>query len=235
MPPVSAADLKAMLSSSKLPGNAMMWFQGLPGWVRVADHPELAGLSKTLSADDENDKIFGELVKTSWDYFRSHELAAHVDEVLVGAIITISLDNGFSLIDLSSDGSHHYLRFENMGDHSRVVFQLTHLTPGLVAAKVLGQRMSVVVGFGQRSSDFGRVWQAIKAEYKSGYIQNPEPGTMTIDGDVSSGYIYVQVDLYLELKNYVGDDYSINYPRLNRDLGACIHALRKYHRGRFGG
>jgi hypothetical protein len=234
-PPVSAPKLKEMLGSGALPRDTALWFQGLPGWIRVADHPELTALLPKGSPDDEMDRVFGSLVKDSWTYFREHELAGHIDEVLVGAIITTTLDNGYSLIDLSSDGSHHHLRFENIqGDQSRVVFQLTHLTPGLTAAKVLGQRMSVVIGYGEKMADFGRVWQALKAEFKSGYVQNPEPGTITVDGDMNSGYVYVQVDLYLDVKNYVGDAYAINAPRLNRDVGATINALRKYLKGRFG-
>jgi hypothetical protein len=51
---------------------------------------------------------------------------------------------------------------------------------------------------------------------------------------MNSGYVYVQVDLYLDVKNYVGDAYAINAPRLNRDVGATINALRKYLKGRFG-
>lgn len=223
----------AQLRASPLPPDAMIWFQGLAGWIRGLDHPELGGRG---SSDDEQDRIFGGLVKSSWDYFREHEMAGHLDEVMVGAIITSTLDSGYSLIDINSDGSNHYLRFEAIGgDRSRMVFQLSHLTAGLVAAKVLGQRMSAVIGYGEHQADFGRIWQALKAEFKSGYVQNPEPGTITVDGDMASGYVYVQVDLYLDIKNYVGDGYAINYARLNQDVGATVNALRKYLRGRFGG
>lgn len=232
-PAVTAAQLSSMLASGQLGPDAAIWYQGLAGWVRVADHPELS--PRRPSSDDEHDRVFGELVKESWAYYKEHEQAGHVDEVLVGAIITVALDHGYSLIDLNSDGSHHYLRFENIGgDHSRMVFQLTHLTPGLAAARVLGQRMSVIVGYGEKMADFGRIWQALKAEFKSGYVQNPEPGTITVDGDVASGYVYVQVDLYLDIKHYIGERYAIDYKRLARDMNATVNALRKYLRGRFG-
>lgn len=235
LPPVAATKLRELLAARQLPRDTAIWFQGLPGWIRAADHPDLQSVLPKETNDDEMDRVFGGLVKESWAYFREHEQAGHIDEVLVGALITTALDNGYSLIDLNSDGTNHYLRFEQLqGNHSRVVFQLAHLTPGLAAAKVLGQRMSVVIGYGERMADFNRVWQALKAEFKSGYVQNPEPGTITVDGDVSSGYVYVQVDLYLEVKNYVGEDYSINFPRLNRDIGATLNALRKYLQGRFG-
>lgn len=234
-PPVSAAKLKELLTSGALGPDAGVWYEGLPGWVRAGDLPDLRGLGKINNADDQMDAVFGGLVKDSWTYFKEHERAGYLDEVMVGAIITTALDSGYSLIDLGSDGTHHYLRLEALqGDQSRLVFQLAHLTPGLVAAKVLGQRMSVVVGYGERLGNFSQIWQALKAEFKSGYVQNPEPGTITVDGDVSSGYVYVQIDLYLDVKNYVGDDDSINYPRIHRDIGATINALRKYLRGRFG-
>ncbi|MCU0656333.1 MAG: DUF4339 domain-containing protein, partial [Polyangiaceae bacterium] len=169
-PPVPTSRLKELLQRGELPRDTALWFHGLPGWIRAADHPELQAVLPAGSPDDEMDRVFGGLVKESWAYFREHEKAGHIDEVLVGAIITATLDNQYSLIDLSSNGNNHYLRFENIqGDQSRVVFQLAHLTPGLTAAKVLGQRMSVVVGYGERMPDFGRVWQAIKAEFKSGY------------------------------------------------------------------
>ena len=62
----------------------------------------------------------------------------------------------------------------------------------------------------------------------------PSPGTITVDGDVSSGYVYCQVDLYLELERYIRGDYAIDYTLLASHIGATTHALRKYLRGRFG-
>jgi hypothetical protein len=42
------------------------------------------------------------------------------------------------------------------------------------------------------------------------------------------------VDLYLDVKHYVGEGYAINYLRLNRDVWATINVLRKYLKGHFG-
>lgn len=259
---ITVKQLRALQVRGQLTPGLMIWFEGLAGWMRAEDHPEIgapassglpgappasvgvAGSSSPppgsvprpagpASADDQQDAVFVGLIKQSWSYFRAHEFAAHIDEVFLGAVITSALDNGYSLIDLESDGMFHHLRLENLQDGSRLVFQLRHLTSGLLASKVLGHMASVIVGYGERSADFGRLWQSLKAEYKSGYLQNPEPGTITVDGDVNSGYIYVQVDMYWNIQEYVAEDYSINYARLTSHLGACIHALRKYLRGRF--
>jgi len=186
------------------------------------------------SAEDNRlDDIFGGLVTKSWDYYESHAFAGHIDEVFLGAIITSTLDSGCALIDISSDGTHHYLRFEDLEDHSRIVYRMTHLTPNLAQAKVLGQRASVVVGYGERVGNMQKIWKALKAEYKSGLVASPEPGTITVDGDLNSGYVYVQVDLFVSIDDYVSDDYKIDYTLLQDHLAATHNALRKYLRGRF--
>jgi len=183
--------------------------------------------------DDRLDGIFGELVENSWEYYESHNFASHIDEVFLGAIITSTLDSECVLIDISSDGTHHYLRFEDLEDHSRIVYRMTHLTSGLTQAKVLGQRASIIVGYGERVGNFQKIWKALQAEYKSGLVSSPEPGTITVDGDMNSGYVYVQIDLFLTIDDYVGADYAVNYKQLQDHLAACHNALRKYLRGRF--
>lgn len=199
---------------------------GAPGYGAdgKADSPE---------EDDALDLVFGELVKESWKYHEAHAFAGHIDEVFIGAIITACLDGGWSLIDLTSNGSHHYCRFEEMETHSRAIVRFTHLTPGLATAKILGQRASVVVGYGERMKSFGAVWKAIKAEYKSGLIQGDAPGTISVDGDMDSQYVYCQVPLYLKIDEYVGNDYAIDHVKLTRHFDATLNALRKYLRGRF--
>jgi hypothetical protein len=185
------------------------------------------------SKDDALDRVFGDLVKESWRYLGEHRFASHIDEVFLGAIITSTLDTGYSLIDLSSDGTHHYLRFENLSDKSRVIVRLTHLTASLALAKVLGQRASAIIGYGEKIGSITKIWGAIQAEMKSSYIQDAEPGTITVDGDVNSGYVYCQVDLYFDIDQYVSREYEIDYRKLSSHIGATTHALRKYLRGRF--
>lgn len=249
--PLSRAALKARVEAGEIAATDHVWYPELGEWKPIEDVAGLLDVSAPAAAapasssagaahvrgtnmtDDQLDAVFGDLVNQSWEYYEAHAFATRIDEVFLGALITASLDNGWSLIDLNSDGTNHYCRFENLSDHSRLIFKLKHLTGSLTAAKVLGQRASVVVGYGEKVGNFQKVWSAIKAEYKSGYLSSPEPGTITVDGDVAAGYVYVQVDLYWKIDDYINEDYSVNYDVLDRDVDGCTHALRKYLRGRF--
>ncbi|MFT5454269.1 MAG: hypothetical protein ACI9K2_000745 [Myxococcota bacterium] len=242
--PYSRRQLAEQVESGALTTAAHIWSDGMSGWERLGDHPgfledlgEPGGVvprHADESDDDYQDRLFGELVKASWDYLEDHNFAGHIDEVFLGAVITSTLDTGCSLIDLTSDGSHHYLRFEDLSDNSRVIFRMTHLTGSLAVSKVLGQRASVVIGYGERIGNVGKIMNALRSEMQSGYLRNPEPGTITVDGDLQSGYVYVQVDLYMNIDDYVTRDYRVDYSRLAGHIGATKHALRKYLRGRFG-
>lgn len=185
-------------------------------------------------ADERLDQTFGALVVESWAWHEAVSYAAAVDEMLVGAFITCALDLDYALIDLTSDGTHHYVRFQHSADASQLLCRLTHLTGDLLSASVHGHRARVVVGYGERRSDVSRIWSALKAEVGSGFLQGAEPGTVTVDGDVKSGYVTVQVDLYLKLDAYIGANYEVHYEPLRLHLDAIRHALRKYLRGRFG-
>jgi hypothetical protein len=236
--PLSRRTIAARLAQGELQPSDSFWFDGMAGWEELSAHPALvqgldSGSPAPATTDDQLDKVFGGLVKESWKYYNAHAFASQVDEVFLGAIITATLDTGYSLIDLTSDGTHHYTRFQNLQDNSRIICRLTHLTGDLVRSKVEGHRASVVFGYGERVNDFGRIWQALKAEMKSGYLQSAEPGTITVDGDVNAGYIYVQVDLYLCVDDYVKADYGVRYDVLREHLAATHNALRKYLRGRF--
>lgn len=245
--PMPLDELVRQHASGQLPPDAAIWYEGLPEWVPLAAHPELqarlggtshvpaapnADVPMVAASDEELDRQFGELIERSWDYFNENLFANHVDEVFVGAVITSTLDNGFSLIDLTSDGTNHYLRFQQMEEHRRIIYQLRHLARTPAEAKVLGHVASVTIGYGERVGNLGRIWGAVKAEYKSGYIQSAEPGTVTIDADLESGYIYAQVDLYWNITDYVDHHYAADYAKLGAHVGASVHALRKYLHGR---
>lgn len=234
--PMPLATIIEHVAAGRVAPDASFSFQGGAGWMALTAHPETNALlaAARKSKDDAHDRIFGQLVKKSWEYHHGHERASVLDEVLIGAVITSTLDNGFSLIDLRSTGDHHHLRFEQLQSRARIVFQLRHLTPGLLASRVLGHQASVIIGYGEPVADFGRVWQALKAEYKSGFIQNAEPGTITVDADVTAGYVYVQVDMFWQVNDYVKDDLAIDYALLTSHVGSTVHALRKYLRGRIG-
>lgn len=175
--PLSRRVLTAKLASGELTDEGHLWMKGMDAWDAITDHRETlaAGLEAVPApaaspapvpagepgqppwsqaavalGDDELDAVFVGLVKDSWTWLSKQRFASHVDEVFLGAVITSTLDTGYVLIDLTSDGSHHFLRFENLEDRSRILFRLTHLTPSLAVSEVLGQRASVVVGYGER-------------------------------------------------------------------------------------
>jgi hypothetical protein len=241
--PLSRRTLKSHVDEGRVAVTDHVWMKGMAEWLPIADQ---AGLLDDLDAapaeearlpgesdDDHQDRIFTDLVKKSWDYLEDHEFAGHIDEVFLGAVITGTLDTGYSLIDLNSNGSHHFLRFQNLDDGSRIIVRCTHLTGTLAVAKVLGQRASVVIGYGEKVGSIGKVMNAVRAEMKSNFLQNPDPGTITVDGDMASGYVYCQVDMYWSIDEYVASDYRIDTAKLSAHIGATTHALRKYLRGRF--
>lgn len=181
---------------------------------------------------EELDQVFGQLVKRSWQRFDEQMHNRQVDDLLVGAVITAMVSEGNALIDLTSDGNHHHLRFEHPQGKQRLLFQLTHLTGDLVSARVLGQHASVQMGYGEYVQNTRAVWDALKSEVKSGFLDVGEPGVMTVDADLTTGYVYVQVELLLDLDPYFGDNYKINYPLLQQHLAGVRQALAKYLHGR---
>lgn len=255
--PLSRRQLKAKLDAGEIAGDDTFWFDGMADWAEIAQFPDLVDVPEAASPapapaaaggapgygadgkadspeeDDALDAVFGELVKRSWEYHEDHRFSSHVDEVFLGAIITACLDGGWSLIDLTSDGTHHYLRFEEMEGHTRAIVRFTHLTPALATARVLGQRASVVIGYGEKTRNFTAVWKAIQAEYKSGLLSGNTPGTISVDGDMNSQYVYCQVPLYMNIDDYVARDYAVDHHKLTRHFDATLNALRKYLRGRF--
>jgi hypothetical protein len=244
--PMSRRNLVERLDAGAFPATAHLWLKGMEGWEPISAHEaELRGGLDAApepvpsaprageTQDDALDRVFGDLVRDSWAWIGDQRFASHVDEVFLGALITSTLDTGFALIDLSSDGTHHFLRFEKMEDRSRILFRMTHLTPSLAISKVLGQRASVVIGYGERVGNIAKIWSAIQAEMKSAYLRDDDPGTITVDGDVNSGYVYCNVDLFFDIENYVARDYTIDNARLSNHVAATTHALRKYLRGRF--
>ncbi|XVQ11015.1 hypothetical protein ACQP1W_00070 [Spirillospora sp. CA-255316] len=181
---------------------------------------------------EELDQVFGQLVKRSWQRFDEQRRAREIDDLLVGAVVVAMVAEGNALIDLNSDGNHHHLRFEHPQGKQRVMFRLTHATGGLTAAKTLGHYASVHMGYGERVEDTRTVWQALKSEIKSSFLDVGEPGVMTVDADLTTGYVYVQVELLLDLEPYFADDYTVRYPLLQQHLSAVRQALAKYLRGR---
>ncbi len=185
-----------------------------------------------MASEEQIEQMFVSLVAESWKRYHESLENTFMDDLLVGAVIASSVEVGYSLIDINSDGQHHYLRFEHLPSKERLVFELTNLSEDLVTAKVLGRRGRVVVGYGKIVKNTQAVFSALKTEFKSSFLDSREPGIITFDADLTAGYVYTQVPLLLDLDQYFSGNYQINYPLLQQHLGATIHSLRKYLIGR---
>jgi len=175
---------------------------------------------------------FVELVGESWKRWNIWEHARRVDDVALGAVIASYVDSGWQLIDLESDGHTHQTRFQS-GDH-RLAVGVVALAEDPAQAQALGRLVQVSVAYGQRVRDVGRIMSTVKQEMKSSLITNAnEPGVVTFDADMSSGYVYAQVNLLLNLDDYF--DGLIQTNPISRDLYSAVHSLSRYLHGRIGG
>lgn len=204
--------------------------------------------------DQELDDEFIDLVGRSWDMYKETEFATSIDEATLGGVITAMVDCGFVLIDLSTASAwaasaattttvdvgstvsmaHHQLRFEEPSTHARVTMSLEHLTPDPAVAKLIGHRASVIIGYGERVPNFTKVGQALRQEVQSTFIASPEPGTVTFDADLSSGYVYAQIDLLLELERYIDEHLDVDHELLRRHLASVVYTMKTFIQARFG-
>jgi len=226
----------------------------------VAPATASAALMNGLTDQQLDDEFMG-LVDRSWSMYKETEFATSIDEVMLGGVITAMVDCGFAIIDLntapagpvaataSSGGATttasaattvapaqvgHELRFEEPQTQSRVTLSLQHLTADPAAAKMIGHRAAVVVGYGQRVPNFSRVGQALRQEMQSSFIASPEPGTVTFDADISSGYVYAQIDLLLELERYVDEHMAVDHELLRKHLASIVYTMQTFVQSRFG-
>jgi hypothetical protein len=191
--------------------------------------------SYTAETDEDRrlDDTFSALMEATFDHRDAHEFASCIDEVFLGAVITAALDAGRDLTDISSDGTHHFLRFVDPQDASHVVLRLTHLTGNLTTSRVQGHMASMVIGYGERMARFAEIWSALGETKPSGHVPKDAPGAVFIDGDVASQRVYARIRLYLRIDDYVERDWSIDYERLREHIGACVRALRIHLHRRF--
>lgn len=221
-----------------------------PAQPLSASQALMSGLS-----DQELDDEFIGLVGRSWEMYKETELATSIDEAMLGGVVTALVDCGFVLIDLETAGAligvvtdatagtnvgsrptaaHHELRFEEPETKARVTVALEHLTPDVASAKMIGHRASAIVGYGERVKEFTKVSQAVRQELQSNFVLSPEPGTVTFDADISSGYVYAQIDLLLELDRYVDDDLAVDHDLLRRHLASVVYTMKMFVQSRFG-
>ena len=242
--PMTQEELAARVRDGRLPGTAHVWWPGLGDWVTLDSHPEILAprlseeppalqpLARPQPSGPELDGVFAGLVESSWRYHHLIENTQRMDDVLVGALITATLDTGRALLDINSDGSTHFLRFEDPNDRSRVSMSIAHLTRDVTTARAVGQRAAVTVAYGEPILRFAQVVDAMRKQAQSGYVTAADPGTVTFDKDDESKYLYAQVVLFLDVDDYVSAEFEVDYDRLNRAVAACVHALRKFLAGR---
>lgn len=183
---------------------------------------------------EHNEATFVELIAGSWKRHAELTRNTQTDDLLVGAIIASSVNQGWALIDLGSDGRSHMLRFDHAASRTRLVVELHSLAEDLATAKVLGRLANVEIGYGLRVDNFSQVFQAVKTEIKSAMLVANEPGVITVDGDLSTGYVYAQLTLLLDLDDYLTGPLTVDYGKLQSHIGAVVHSLNKYLRGRLG-
>lgn len=172
---------------------------------------------------------FAEMVKATWALHRGMAFSTRIDDVLLGAVIAASTATGTVLIDLTSDGHDHYLRFQHSGDQSRIVIGFTHLTPGLVGGE--REYASVTIGWGQKVANAGEAERIVKAERDATIDVEVKPGTVTVD--VDAGYAFAEIELLWVIDHYVDDTYEVNHEALRLSLAAAVHSLRAYWYARF--
>ncbi len=209
-------------------------------------------------SDQQLDDEFIALIDRSWAMYKETEKATTIDEVLLGGIITAMVDSGFVMIDITSgslfgvaapaappagttavpaaptlpDGTHD-LRFEVPTTGARVTVTLQHLTPDLASSSVIGHRARLEVGYGERLGNASQIGQALRSEVASAFVAAPEPGTVTFDADISSGYVYASIDVLVEPDRYVDDSLTVDHDLLRRHIAALVHTMRTFVHTRF--
>lgn len=174
---------------------------------------------------------FVQLVEESWDIQNEFLYAQSIDEQITGAVVSALVHQGYSLIDLTSDGTHHYLRFENLATRKRMAFRLHHMTGKLESAKAIGHLANVTIGVGLPLENTETIWDSLKQSIKSS-LATEEPGVMTLDADIMSKYLYAQVMLIWKLDEYFLGPWQPDYKKLVSDIQATSASLEKYLNGR---
>jgi hypothetical protein len=170
-------------------------------------------------------------LQQTWSWDDEWSFSTQVDEVFLGALIASTLKHGYSLMEISSDGTHHHLRFEQIETASRLVYRVTYLTDTLPVAKVMGHRASVIFGYGERLTDCAVDVPLTEAE-RYGLEAMPAPGTLVLRGEEGTEYIYAKVELTLDISRFVHGDYSVDTDLLAEHVRVTSEALQAYLRNR---
>lgn len=174
---------------------------------------------------------FGELLTQTWEWDEEWNFSTQVDEVFMGALITGTLNQNYFLMTLDSDGTHHDLGFEHNDGTSRITYRISYLSDTLPVAKVLGHRVSVLFGYGERATAPHVDSAAPRAE-RFGLEKMASPGTLILLRDAESDFLFAKMEITLNISEYVGENYSVDTHRLGNLVKAVTVALRSYLRHR---
>lgn len=210
----------------------------------------------SIETNDKLEAEFVSLVKKSWKTHQVYFWNNSVDEILIGAVVNASLEKGYLLIDLVSERPYNYyarasasdptatgylapinthlLRFEDPKDNSRLLYQLERITTELAETRVLGNLAKVTIGYGKKADNFNQVVDSLKQDFKSSFVDTTEPGIITLDAEMISGYVYAKVPIIVNISDYNIDNKlgNIDYDKLDYHLQSVVHSLRKYLMGR---
>ncbi len=112
---------------------------------------------------------------------------------------------------------------------------LEHQTPDVASAKKIGHRASAIIGLRRTGEGVQQGRPGHPPGGQSTFVLSPEPGTVTFDADLSSGYVYAQIDLLLELDSYVAEDLAVDHDLLRRHLASVVYTMKTFVQTRFGG
>ena len=176
---------------------------------------------------------FEGLLKQTWEWDEEWNFATQVDEVFLGALITSTLNNDYFLMAISSDGTHHDLAFEHLENASRVIYRVSYLSDTLPVAKILGHRVSVIFGYGERIK-LVYTDDAAPEHERFGLEEMASPGTLILQADEDGEYAYAKLELTLNISEYVGENYGVDTDLLGGHVKTITRALRSYlqHRAR---
>ena len=182
--------------------------------------------------DGEARQVFVDLVEVSRRHFHEAFVSSRIGDAVMGAVIVWAVGHGYSLIGLNSDGENHHLRFEDLVRSTRVLFRLTHLAERLTLTKTQGRLATIAVGLGERDADVGRRFRAMGSDVAALFAVDTEPGVVSFAADVTSGYLYCQLGLVLDLDTYVAGGLEVNRAVLGTHLDGVLHTLGRIIRGK---
>jgi hypothetical protein len=182
--------------------------------------------------DGEARQVFVDLVAASRRHFHEAFVSRRIGDAVMGAVIVWAVGHGYSLIGLNSDGENHHLRFEDLVRSTRVLFRVTHLAERLTLTRAQGHLATIAVGLGERDPDVGRRFRTMGSDVAALFAVDTEPGVVSFAADVTSGYLYCQLGLVVDLDTYVAAGLEVDRAILGTHLDGVLHTLGRIRRGK---